>query len=1067
MAGTGYRLTARASSAPAAAPRLDAAQQAVVDHLRGPLVVLAGPGTGKTTTLVEAVVDRVERRGVPAEQVLVLTFSRRAAGEIRDRIAARLHRTVREPVARTFHSYAFGLLRIAAVLNGTPAPRLLAGPEQDMVIRELLAGDAAGDPTLGPRPWPASVAAAIGTRGFAGELRDLLLRSVERGIDGEDLARRGRERGRPDWVRAGAFLDQYQQVTSFAQDAAYDPADLIQAAIDALLDNPELLAAERAARRRVFVDEYQDTDPAQARLLELISDGCDELVVVGDPDQSIYAFRGADERAMAEAPVRFAVGPEPAPVLALTTCRRSGPLLLEATRRVASRLPGPRGHRALIPAPSLDPGRMEVRLLRTAHEEADYVAHVLRRAHLERDVPWARMAVLVRSTGATLPVLRRALTMAGVPVAVDDGDLPLVDQPAVAELLRFFQCAVDPAALTADVALALLMGPVGRGDTLQILRLRRHLSGLVASAGHEPIADAAAPLDEEAEPSPSSDLLLELLSDPPAVGMLPAHLRWPVKRTVDVLQAGRAAAEAGAGGEDVLWAIWSASGLAQRWAGFSADGGTAGLAADRDLDAVVALFASAARYADRLPGDSAAGMLDHLLAQQVPGDTLAAQARGTDAVRILTAHASKGLEWDVVCVAGVQEGRWPDVRRRGTLLGSELLVDVVAGRGDVADLSFAPQLAEERRLFYVAVTRARTELVVTAVRDDEEQPSRLLDEIDPLEHGPDGAPIDRPLQRAPRSTHLSGVVAELRSVVCDPQAPPADRAAAARHLARLSAANVRGADPGAWWGLAPLSHDGAVQPPENGPVRVSPSRIEAFVTCELKTLLEGLGGRDERDSLPAALGTLIHEIAALAPEVSDTAVLEALLDERWAALDIPAVWYQSTQRRKAGEMLGRLAAWIRTRELELVDVERSFTVSLGDDAVLSGRVDRIERDAAGRLVIVDLKTGSTAARPDDLEQHPQLGAYQLAVESGAFPESAQSGGAALVHIGGSARDFKWQPQPPLADAEDPQWVRSLVLAVAQRYRGAEFTAKYNARCESQCDLASSCPIHPRGRSVAE
>ncbi|MCU1688564.1 MAG: putative ATP-dependent helicase, partial [Jatrophihabitantaceae bacterium] len=80
----------------------------MVDHISGPLVVLAGPGTGKTTTLVEAVVDRVENRGVPAEHVLVLTFSRRAAGEIRDRIAARLHRTVREPVARTFHSYAFG-----------------------------------------------------------------------------------------------------------------------------------------------------------------------------------------------------------------------------------------------------------------------------------------------------------------------------------------------------------------------------------------------------------------------------------------------------------------------------------------------------------------------------------------------------------------------------------------------------------------------------------------------------------------------------------------------------------------------------------------------------------------------------------------------------------------------------------------------------------------------------------------------------------------------------------------------------------------------------------------------
>ncbi len=1074
MAATGYRLTARPASARAAAPRLDAAQQAVVDHERGPLVVLAGPGTGKTTTLVEAVVDRVQRRGVAPEQVLVLTFSRRAAGEIRDRIAARLGRTVREPVARTFHSYAFGLLRIAAVLDATPTPRLLAGPEQDMVIRELLAGDAAGDPALGPRPWPDSVAAAVGARGFAGELRDLLLRSVERGIDGAGLARLGQAHGRPDWVRAGAFLEQYQQVTSFAQDGAYDPADLIQAAIDALEANPKLLAAERAARRRIFVDEYQDTDPAQARLLALIADGSDELVLVGDPDQSIYAFRGADEHAMAEAPQRFGVGGEPAPVQALTTCRRSGPLLIDATRRVAARLPGRREHRALSAAPGLHPGRLEVRLLRTAHEEADYVAHVLRRAHLERDLPWARMAVLVRSTGATLPILRRALTMAGVPVAVDDGDLPLVDQPAVAELLRFFQCSVEPADLTADVALALLTGPVGRADALQVLRLRRHLSAAVAPskvsiAGDAVDSEAAAdaPLDDQPEPPSGSDLILELLNDPPAVGMLPAHLRYPVQRTVEVLTAGRAAAQrAGAGGEDVLWAIWSASGLAPRWAQSSAQGGPAGLAADRDLDAVVALFASAARYADRLPGSDARGMLDHLLAQQVPGDTLAARARGTDAVRILTAHASKGLEWDVVCVAGVQEGRWPDVRRRGTLLGSELLVDVVAGRGAVADLSLAPQLAEERRLFYVAVTRAREELVVTAVSDDEEQPSRLLDELAPPATDESGAVVPRRVHAAPRRLHLRGIVAELRSVVCDPAADPADRAVAAGHLARLAAEGVEGADPSSWWGMRELSHDGPVQPPEAGRVRVSPSRLEAFATCELKTLLEGMGGRDEDDSLPAALGTLIHEIAALEPETTSLAALEARLDERWAALDIPAVWYQSAQRRKAVDMLRRYAAWVDARDgLELVDVERSFRVDVGDDAVLSGRVDRIERDADGRLVILDLKTGSTSAKAEEIEKHPQLGAYQLAVQEDGFGESAQSGGAALIQIGGTAKDFKYQAQPPIADSEDPDWARTLVLDVARRYRGSQFAAKYNTRCERFCDVATSCPIHVDGRSV--
>src|ERR1700712_526599 len=165
-----YRLVR--TPAPASdAPVLDSAQQAVVAHAGGPLLVLAGPGTGKTTTLVEAVVDRVGR-GVPVGEVLMLTFSRRAAAHLRDRVAARLDRTIREPVARTLHSYAFGVLRMANAARGLPAPRLLSAAEQDVVLRELLD---AGDPAR----WPADLRPALRTAGFADELRNLLVRAVE------------------------------------------------------------------------------------------------------------------------------------------------------------------------------------------------------------------------------------------------------------------------------------------------------------------------------------------------------------------------------------------------------------------------------------------------------------------------------------------------------------------------------------------------------------------------------------------------------------------------------------------------------------------------------------------------------------------------------------------------------------------------------------------------------------------------------------------------------------------------------------------------------------------------
>src|SRR5690606_16230529 len=148
-------------------PRLDPAQQAVVAHATGPLLVRGGPGTGKTTTLVEAVVARVAA-GADPQRVLVLTFGRRAAAALRHRIEHRLTAvagTVPEPLVRTVPGYAFGLLRRAAAGRGEPPPRLLTGPEQDQVIRELLAAE--------PERWPGRLRAALPTRAFARQLRDL------------------------------------------------------------------------------------------------------------------------------------------------------------------------------------------------------------------------------------------------------------------------------------------------------------------------------------------------------------------------------------------------------------------------------------------------------------------------------------------------------------------------------------------------------------------------------------------------------------------------------------------------------------------------------------------------------------------------------------------------------------------------------------------------------------------------------------------------------------------------------------------------------------------------------
>ncbi|GAA2029399.1 hypothetical protein GCM10009800_13340 [Nocardiopsis rhodophaea] len=1140
-------------------PALDENQQRVVGHKGGPLLVLAGPGTGKTTTIVEAVVDRIENRGVDPSRVLVLTFSRKAAQELRERITARLRRTTREPLALTFHSYAYALIRREFQRQGDLPPRLLSGPEQLMEMRELLAGEADD----GAPMWPERLRPALRTRGFAEELRDFLMRAQERGLGSADLDRLGREFRRDDWVAVGDFLDRYTGRFDIAPMPTFNYAELVRVAANLLAD-PGVQARERAARGVVFVDEYQDTDPAQEELLRgLAGDGRD-LVVVGDPDQSIYGFRGADVRGILEFPQRFpTMAGAPAPVVALQTCRRSGAALLAASRGAARRLPaapapggGPvNAHRALAPAPGTPEGEVRVLMAESPTQEAAVIADTLRRAHLVDGVPWSRMAVLVRSATRQIPVLRRALAAASVPVAVGGDELPLAAEPLVRPLLLLLRCALYPHTLDDDTAHELLTSAFGDADAVRLRRLRRALrrlrldteaanrraSGGVdpdgrrlmgvgggvegdgereggcgaanrrASGGVDPdgrrlmgvgggvegdgereepytaasqwaseVAEASA-LDagghpgggvegvdgagggdgaEQRGPRPSRTLLAEALLDPRELTLVDPEIAAPAVRVAAHLKLVRDRAAAGASAEDVLWEVWRASGLADRLLKASQAGGRRGAAADRDLDSVVALFESAARYCDRLPPGSPAGFLEDLEAQEIPSDTLAERAPEGESVRILTAHRSKGLEWDLTVVAGVQEGHWPDLRLRGSLLGVEQLVDTVTGFADSSGAAVASKLLdEERRLFYVAVTRARRTLVVTAVGGDdtEERPSRFLDEL--------GVGAPERVNTGRRWLSLPALVADLRSVVTDPSRQAPLRRAAAAHLARLAAEGVRGADPSEWYALTPFSDDRPLVD-EDSTIRVSPSQVEKFTTCRLRWLLESAAGASAME-MSSALGSIVHAVAVLVAEGASMDDIRRRMDGIWSELDFGGLWYAGKERERADEMVRKLISWHERNERELVVTEEGFKVEL-DGIEITGRVDRLERDAEGRAVVVDIKTGGGRPKDDELARHPQLGVYQLAVLESAFAQFGLTapGGAELVQVGKAAlkNQARDQRQPPLEADPDPEWSRTLVREVADGMSGSRFDATRNPHCDS-CPVRSSCPAHDEGKRV--
>ena len=1042
-----YRLAPPRAAVPP--PVLDEHQQRVVDHAGGPLLVLAGPGTGKTTTMVEAIVDRIEGRGADPDSVLALTFSRKAAEQLRDRVTARLGRTLSSGLSSTFHSFAYGLVRRYAPAELYAAPlRLLSAPEQDVVLQELL--------TDAPESirWPEPLRAAVGTRGFAREVQAVIARARERGLDPGQLVELGRTERVPEFEAAGLFLEQYLDV--LGGQSAIDYPDLItRGVIEARLHQAEL----RASYSSVFVDEYQDTDPSQVALLRALAGDGRDLVAVGDPDQSIYGFRGADVRGILEFPRQFPTDAgEQAPVLALGTTRRFGSRLLRASRSIAAGISMrgaiPRETHAAFRNPSaavseLGPGTVDVLTFDTARAEVEHVADLLRRAHLEDGIGWGDMAVLVRSGRASIPGLRRALTAAGVPVEVASDETPLVREPAVAVLLSALEFLVADD-VPRDRVEELLISPLGGLDATEVRALARALRVVHPEVGPRELVRRAV-LDPT---------LLDGVDGPPASR---------ARSLAQLLDRARTDLGEGASAEQVLWTLWSGTSWGERLRSASLRGGQAARLAHRDLDALCALFETAARSEEQRDHTSVATFLATLTAQEIPADTLAERGVRGESVRLLTAHRAKGQEWRLVVVAHVQEGSWPDLRRRDSLLGADRIAPVAHG-GLLPPLTRSAMLAEERRLFYVAVTRPRQRLVVTAVKspdDDGEQPSRFLDEL--------GHDVHHRIGRPRRPLSVQGLVAELRRTVADPGRPEPLREAAAARLRLLATTEVHGrpvapfADPATWWGLRSPSRSLRPVRPDDRPVTLSASALEGLLTCPAQWFLTREAGGNIVSTASQGFGKVVHALAErVAKGELDATTVDHLMpyvDEVWERMEFRTPWSRDREREAVQEVLARFLAWHQRPGARTVialepPLRAEVTLPDGQSVALSGYADRLELDEQGAVVVVDLKTGKYPPSDKSLPDNPQLGLYQLAVDHGAADElvgrRVTAGGAELVQLRHGDAQPKVQQQPPAP----PQIEAQLELAVAA-VRSEAFAARPGSHCE-RCPFDPICPAHASG-----
>ena len=1037
---------------------LDEAQQRVVDHVGGPLLVLAGPGTGKTTTVVEAVAARLGADpGQPGaarpDEVLVLTFGRAAAAEVRDRVVARVGGGL-VPQVSTFHAFAYALLRAHQDPELFAEPlRLLPGPEQEAQLRELLRHGAAD----GTVAWPPDLAAAVGTRGLAAEVRAVVAATRSQGLDPVDLAAIGQRAGQPAWVSVAAFAEEY--LTVLDAEGVLDYTELLLRAV-VLAERPDVGAMLRRQYRAIYVDEYQDTDPMQVRLLEALVTPATTLVAVGDPDQSIYAFRGADVRGILGFRDRFRdpAGAKAALVV-LGTTRRFGPVLrTAATALLRGRgYPGLSGaelraHRTPV-CQAATPGEVLVRTYDDAGSEAAHVADHIKRLVLgSRDdssrepLRWADVAVLVRAGHAMGPV-QRALVAAGVPVRVAGDEVPLRDEPAVAAVIAAAEVVARPSRLDESRAEELLLGPLVGLDPSDLRRLGR----LLRQAEREAGADAGI------RPRPAASLVAHAVSDPRALLEIDETRAREgvaaVRRLAAMLESAGDVAQEGGSPHEVLATLLEGTRWPQRLRAAALAGGAGARRAHRDLDALVALVDLASRQERRRRGrPGLETFLGEVGAIEVPGETHAQRGLAGDAVHLLSAHRSKGLQWRAVVVVGVQEGVWPDLRRRGSVLEADRL-----GRDGLADPpSAAALLAEERRLLYVAVTRAREHLLVTAVsaRDDDEgaQPSRLLDDL--------GVPAEQVPGRPTRPLAVPALVAALRRAAVDPATPAPRRAAAVRRLALLASLRdaegrprVPAADPDSWWGVHDLTPGARAVRPVDEPVRLSGSAVESIRSCPLRWFLSREAHADTPRGTATGFGSLVHALADHVARGEAPAELEALdtaLGAVWDQLGFEAPWQSARERAAAREALARFLAWHGARTRTLVTSEHGFLTSLqvvdaaGHDreVVVRGSIDVLEVEVVegqARVMVHDLKTGRALPSAAAVVDHAQLGVYQSAIAAGAADEVVRAalglpdddplpvvaGGAALVQLrhdaprGAGGPKVQLQPVPGPAAADHP------------------------------------------------
>lgn len=950
-----------------------------------PQIVVGGPGTGKTQFLCDRVTEAVTSGAITPDEVLMVTFSRQGASDIRSRLFESLGGDSYRVNVSTYHSIAMRLVEAHAIeLGWGSAPTVLAGAEQEQFIGELLADENTSE-------WNAAFRPILGTQQMAAEVTDFILRCHEHLLGPHDVASHQRDQ----WRGIPEFFDRY--LLAQVAEGRTDYGRILADAVIAVEKWPDTAASYRM----VVADEYQDTSPAQARLLLGISSNTADLTVAADPYQSIYSFRGTDLDNVFDFPeATFRALGVRAQRLVLTTSHRvPSEILASAVAVTARELPGGAG-KVLS---TRSGGTVSSHVFSLGVREAAWIAADIERVHLKEGVPLERIAIFIRTASTFTDELTRALDRADLPHTYEDGRL--ADEPVV----RFVRDLV-----TASVA---------KDDDTGAIRRILQSPYVGVSAGEMNALDTQHSLGRD-----WAELVATEVKNGAPISDLLSDSSWAMEES----------APAG------LWHVWTSLPQLMK------------LVADPehadDLRAWSAFAQALDRLQDRSPGTS---LIDH---ENLVGDSdfeadplFEFRTMEGKGITVTTLHRSKGTDFDVVYIANAVEGALPDLRSTDSILGSRHLNPHLPT--DTSEYR-AFRLDEERRLAYTAMTRASAKVVWTATSSDEvdgPMASRFLPLV---------APVTDPIHDASPLTPRS-FEATLRRTLSDPLALDVDRLAAAEILSRgpelglsdpLTRYNtlVAGSDEG----LVPENL--RMSPSQAGSYVDCPRRyaVDRYLMTQ----------SDETDYMRfGSLIHQVLEEAELEAKTSGAQRATApdairWLDRLWDELGFGEDAVGMAWRRRGVTMLEDMyRLWPSSARPVGLETPLSLVV---DDTPWFGRADRVEATDSG-VTVVDYKTGQTVTKAEAAESI-QLGYYAMAAAED--PVIATEGDIVGAEFWYPKVLKKHAIATRHFDMENLDTVRDTMIEITSRIRAEDFRPTPGPQC-STCRVELVCPARSAGKEA--